>query len=458
MCYYIVYHIFGEISMPKKLFLIFLTVLTVFLSFCIPFSASAYEVTEFEVHAKAGMLASLDTDEILFEKNIDQKIYPASITKIMTGIIILESEKYDPDAKISMTQEILDMVLGTGLSVSLMKAGEEFTQYDLLHLVTVASYGDSTYLAAQYYGGTIENFVKLMNDKAKELGLTATNFTNPVGLHEDNHYTTVRDIFTLTKYALKNEKFREVCDKSRYSFTTSLNSKRTLSTTNFLIDSTTNYYYSAAHGIKTGFTDEAGRCLVSVAYPEDKEYSYICILMGCPDKASERYQFSDSTRLYRWAFNNFSYKEIAKSTEPVCEMPLELSLETDFVPLYFKEPFLSILPNGADDSTIVIKPKLNSESYEAPVKKGQVLGTAEVYYAEKLIGTVDLVSGSNIEASGILVIGKYIKGFFTSVYMKIFLLVVILAVIIFIIMCITMNLSKFKSRRKKYIPYNRKEK
>lgn len=443
--------------MLKKQFLIFFTFLTVLLSFCMPFSVSAYEITEFEITAKAGMLVSLDTGEMLFEKNIDEKVYPASITKIMTAILMLESEKYNPDEKVVMTQEILDMVLGTGLSVSLMKAGEEFTQYDLLHLVMVASYGDSTYLAAQYYGGTVDNFVSMMNQKAKELGLTSTNYTNPVGLHDDNHYTTVRDIYTLTSYALKNETFREVCDKSRYKFSTNYTESRTLSTTNFLLDNTTNYYYSLAHGIKTGFTDEAGRCLVSIAYPENKEYTYLCILMGCPNSSAKSYQFSESAQLYRWAFNNFSYKEIANSTEPVCEMPVELSLETDFVPLHFKEPFLSILPNDADESTIVVKPELNSESCEAPVKKGQVLGKAEIYYAEKLIGTVDLVAGSDVKASKILIAAKYIKNFFTSSYMKILLVVIILAIIIFIIMCINLNISKIRKRRKKYIPYKEKK-
>ncbi len=438
--------------MPKKIFLIFLTILTIALSIFTPLTASAYEVTEFEISAKAGMLVSLDTNEILFEKNIDNKVYPASITKIMTAILILESDKYDPEAKISISKEILDLVLGTGLSVSLMREGEEFTQYDLLHLVLVSSYGDSTYLAAQYYGGSIENFVAMMNAKAKELGLNNTNFTNPVGLHDDNHYTTVRDIYKMTSYALKNETFREVCDKPRYTFSTNFTQNRTLSTTNFLIDNTTNCHYSLAHGVKTGFTDEAGRCLVSVAYPENKEYTYLCILMGCPNNGKSQ-QFTESASLYRWAFNNFSYKEIANSKEPVCEIPVKLSLDTDFVPLHFKEPFVSILPNEADESTIVVKTLLNSESCEAPIKKGQVLGKAEVYYAEKLIGTVDLVAGMNVNSSKILTVSKHAKSFFTSIYMKILLIVVAAAIVLFIILCIYLNYSKIRSRRTKYKPY-----
>ncbi len=441
--------------MLKRIFSVFLTVFLLFSLLGSSLTANAYEVTGFDITAKAGMLVSLDTGETLYENRIDEKVFPASITKIMTATLMLESEKYNPDGKIAMTEEILDMVLGTGLAVSLMKAGEEFTQRDLLYMVLMSSFGDSTYLAAQYYGGTVENFVAMMNAKAAELGLTGTNYTNPVGLHDENNYTTVRDIYILTSYAIKNETFFEVCGSTRYTFTSS-NAKRTLSTTNFLQDTTTNYYYQYAKGVKTGFTDEAGRCLVSTA--SYNGYNYMCILMGCPDKASYKYHFAESAELYRWAFNNFSFKEIANSDEPVCEMPVELSLDTDFVPLYFKEPFVSVLPNEADDSTIVIETHLNSESTEAPIKKGEVLGTAEVIYAERVIGTVDLVAGNDVAQSGILVLAKQIKGIFTSVYMKVLVALAVLAVLIFIIMIIKLNINRLKKRRVRYIPYKNKEK
>lgn len=396
---------------------------------------------------------------MLYENNIDQKVYPASIAKIMTGILILESEKYQPEGKIAMTKEILDLVLGTGLAVSLMSAGEEFTQKDLIYMVLMSSFGDSTYLAAQYYGGTIENFVSMMNQKAQELGLTGTHYSNPVGLHEEETYTTVRDIYTLTKYALQNETFREICEANRYSFPTSKSEKRTLSTTNFLHDPTTNYYYSYCKGVKTGFTEAAGRCLVSTA--SHNGYNYMCIVMGCPNKIGKRYEFLESAELYRWAYNNFSFKEIANSSEPVCEMPVTLSLDTDFVPLYFKEPFVSVLPNEANDSTIVIKTKLNAESTEAPIKKGDVLGKAEVVYAEKVIGTVDLVAGDDVKESGLLIFVEKAKSIFNSVYMKVLVVLAILAALVFIILCIKLNIDKLKKRKVRYIPYkerNRHEK
>lgn len=438
--------------MIKKIFSIIFSVIVIFTCFLAPISVSAYEVTGFEITAKAGALISLDTDEYLYENNIDSKVYPASITKIMTAVIMLESEKFNAEGKVQMSQSALDLVLGTGSVVSHFVAGEEFTQLDLVYLVVMSSFGDCTYLAAEYYAGSVENFVKLMNDKAKELGLNGTNYTNPVGLHDDNNYTTVRDIYTLTKYALSNKIFKEVCETPRYTMSTNFTQKKTLSTTNALQDTTTNYYYQYAKGVKTGYTDEAGRCLVSTA--SNGVCSYICIVMGCPP--NEKKHFTESANLYRWAFNNFSKKTVADSNEPVCEIPVELSFETDFAPLFFKKPFDTILPNDADGSTIVVEPHLISESVEAPIKKGQVLGTADIIYAEKVLGTCELVAGEDIDSNGLLVVLKHIKTALTSVYMKIFLLIILIAVIIFILLCIRLNMSKIKKRKVKYIPYDKK--
>ena len=440
--------------MPKRIFSIIFSVILIFTFIFPTITASAFEATGVDISAKAGMLVSLDTGEILYENNIDEKVYPASITKIMTGILMLESEKYNPDAKIAMTREALDLVLGTGSVVSNLKEGEEITQRDLMHYVLMASSGDTTYLAAIYCSGSVEAFVDLMNNKAAELGLSGTHYANPVGLHDEENYTTVRDIYTLTKYALKNEEFKEITSTPRYTIAaTNMSGERTLTTTNFLQNTNTNYYYQYAKGVKTGFTDEAGRCLVSTA--SYNGYNYMCILMGCP--ATSNRHFADSKALYRWAFNNFSYKEIANSKEPVCEIPLNLSLDTDYASLYFKEPFVSILPNEADDSTIIVKHTLVSESIDAPIKKGDVLGKAEIIYAEKTIGTVDLVAGEDIDSSWILVFWDGVKDFFGSSYMKVFLIIIALIIGLFLLYCIWLNVGKKKKRRVRYIPYNEKE-
>lgn len=438
--------------MPKKIFSTFLCFLII-CSISIP--AFAYEPSGFSVSAKNALLVCLDTDEVIYEKGADEKVYPASITKIMTTILMLESDRYNPEAKVAMTEEVQKLISGTGSSVSNLKIGEEITQLDLVYTVLMSSFGDCTLLAAITYADSVDNFVAQMNAKAQELGLTGTHYENPVGLHDENNYTTARDTYILTKYALQNETFKTVCETARYTIpATNMSGTRTLSTTNFLQDNTTNYYYSYAKGVKTGYTDEAGRCLVSTA--SYNGYNYMCLIFGCPPRKNE--QFVDSRNLYRWAFNNFQYKQVADTDNPICEIGVDLSLNTDFVSLYVEEGFISVLPKDADDSTISINPKTIAQKVDAPIKKGDVLGTAEIVYAEKVIGTVNLVSHEDVEKSTLLAALRAIKQFFTSSYMKIVYILIGLAVLIFIIAVIKLNAGRSKKRKVKYVPYKDKRK
>lgn len=428
---------------------VFCALLIICLIFTPVLTVNAYEPTGIEISANAAMLVSMDTDEVLYEKNADTRVYPASITKIMTTLLILESDKYNPNAKIAMTEEALDLISGTGSSVSLFNAGVEFTQLDLVYMVLMSSYGDCALLAADYYGGSVENFVAMMNTRANELGLTGTHYENPIGLHHEQNYTTARDTYTLTKFALQNETFKEVCESTRHTVNSSAGT-RVLSTTNFLQDNTTNYYYQYAKGVKTGFTDEAGRCLVSTA--SYNGYNYMCIVFGCPPNAKNH--FTESKELYRWAFNNFEFKTVADVTTPVAEIAVEKSFDTDFVSLYVEKSFTSVLPKDANDSTISIVPKPTADTVNAPIKKGQVLGTADIIYAEKVIGTVNLVANENIEQSFILNTLDIVGNFLTSSYMIVVYVLVGVIILIFVIAIIKMNSKKSKKRKIKYKPYN----
>ncbi len=438
--------------MTKKFLCVFFALLVLFGAVSVP--AAAFEPTGFEISAKNALLISLDTDEVIYSKKADERVYPASITKIMTVTLFLESEKFSRDMTITMTEEVLDLISGTGSSVAGLKEGEVISGLDLIYLVLMASYGDATYLGAIYFGGSVDGFVDMMNAKARDLGLNGTHYSNPVGLHDEQTYTTARDTCTLTRYALKNELFKEVCESTRYSMpATNMSQARTLSTTNLMHDSTTSYFYQYAAGVKTGYTDEAGRCLVSTA--SYNGYNYMCILFGCPPNAGRRYEFLESADLYRWAFNNFRYKSVADTDNPICEVTVELSLETDYVSLYVEKSLLSVLPKEADDSTVTVKPNLEEDfTVDAPIKKGQVIGTADIIYAEQVIGTVNLVSGENIEKSMILSVWRSIKQFFASKYMKFVYAALALVVVIFIVAVILMNTGRSKKRKVKYIPYN----
>lgn len=433
-------------------------VFSAFLIICLIFSpiltVNAYEPSGITITANAALLVSLDTGEVLYEKNADQKVYPASITKIMTTLLILESEKYDPEAKIAMTEEALDLISGTGSSVSLLKVGEEITQLDLVYMVLMSSYGDCSLLAATYYGGSVDNFVNMMNTRANELGLNGTHYENPIGLHHEQNYTTARDTYVLTKFALQNATFKEVCESARHTVNTSMSGKRVLSTTNFLQDNTTNYYYTYAKGVKTGYTDEAGRCLVSTA--SYNGYNYMCLVFGCPP--NEKKHFTESSDLYRWAFKNFEFKKVADTTNPIAEIGVDLSLDTDFVSLYVENGFTTVLPKDADDSTISIVPHPIDQKVDAPIKKGQVLGTADIIYAEQVIGTVNLIANENIEKSAMLTVLRAVENFFTSSYMKVVYIIVAVGILVFIFAIIKLNSKSSKKRKIKYVPYDENKK
>lgn len=417
--------------------------------------ASAYQINGFELEAHTAILCSLDTGDILYSKNADEKVYPASLTKMLAAVVLIENTTDLDNEILTYTNEANNEILGTGSVVVGLKIGEKITARQALNCLLISSGGDVAYAIAHHYGGNTDGFVAMMNEKAKEIGMTNSHFGNPVGLHDSETYTTGNDILTLAKYALKHEVFKEVTSTVRYTLPpTNMSAKeRTYTTTNFLTNPTTNYYYSYASGIKTGFTTEAGRCVVSTA--SYNGYNYICVIMGCKNADGRRHEFMDSRSLYRWAFNNFEYKSILDTTKPITEIEVELSLDTDHIPLYAEKNLAQIFPKNADTSTITIKPNLISDTVDAPVKAGDVLGTADVYYSEEKIGTVNLVAGETVNSSLVMVVARVFKNIFTSVAFKVILGLIGLAILIYVAMIIKLNYGRKNHRKVKYIPMDK---
>ena len=201
--------------------------------------------TDVKPQSKSVLLVSMDNGQTVYEKEADKKMYPASTTKIMTYIIAYEN--------------------GTGSSTAFLSdhIGEKVKAIDLFYSLMVPSGNDAAMVLADYVGnGDIKFFVDKMNAKAAELGCTNTHFENPDGLHNKNHYTTARDLVKITNYALTLPNFQKISNTVSY---TCEGDDTALRTTNLLIDGNSEYYYTYAKGIKTGTTDQAGRCLVTTA-------------------------------------------------------------------------------------------------------------------------------------------------------------------------------------------------
>lgn len=442
--------------MKKKLFSLILA-LVIFCSTA--FSVGAFNINSYEMHHQAGLVAYLDNDTVIYDKNADKKMYPASITKLMTAIVMLENIDDLENEYITYSETALNLILGTGSAVYAgdgLKVGEKVRARDALAALLISSSGDVAYAIAEHVGGTVDNFVDMMNKKAEEMGLSGTHYTNPVGLHDDNLYTTARDIYTLAKQAFSTEKIKETLEKVSYTMeATNYHNQLTIYTSNLMINPNSNVYYKYAVCGKTGFTNSAGRCLVSLG--DYNGYKYIAVVLNANTQNGSRYDFIDSANMFRWAFNNFEYKSVLEATTPVAEAPLHLSSEFDHLPICFEGGLKTILPKEADASTIEYKITLSRPEFTAPIQKGTVVGSADVFYAEEKIGTLNLVAGQTIEASPLLVFLDAAKTFLTSSFMKVVYIVVGAAVLFFVVAVIVLNKGKKKNRRVKYIPLSKEE-
>ena len=448
--------------MRKRLSICFFCIILIFSCFSV--SVSAFKPTGFEVNAEGALIASLDTGEVIYSKNADKKLYPASLTKIMTAVILLENTEDLDKEIITVSYDAVHALDGTGSSMGGLFIDEQITARQALYMLMVKSANKCANAVAEHYGGSISGFIGMMNAKAEELGMTGTHYANAHGLHDPEHYTTVNDMYALVKHALSFSVFKEVTSTIRYNMApTNKSPERLLATTVFLQDrhnaASASYYYPYASGIKTGYTDEAGRCLVSTA--SKGGYNYVCVLMNSTVRndrgALVRYEFPDTQKLYDWAFDSFEFKQVVAEGEPVGEAKVNLCWEQDFVPLLIDGGLSSILPKEANASTVEKNITLYEKSFDAPIKKGEVLGTAEISYAGEVLGTVNIVAGETLKANVVLKFGRTLKKAFTSTVFKMIVLIVVLAIVAFFVAVILMN-RKRRSRRGRYRPYKKRRK
>ncbi len=439
--------------MPKKFFCVILSVFFVLSLLLTP--AAAFKPSTFSITAEGCYLASGDNGTPIYEKNADQRFYPASLTKIMTAVVVLDSCD-DLNRMITARKQELDILLGTDSSVLGLVDGEQFSVLEYLYILMVHSANDAANVLAKEFGGSLDGFAQLMNQKAASLGMTGTHYVNAHGLHDENHYTTPKDMFLLTKYALQNPTFREIFGTRRHPLPATNKTQRTrlLATTVFIQDPNSmmpNSYYAPVSGGKTGYTDDAGRCLVTVA--EKNGASYICVIMKCPVKNAAgqkvRYEFGETKQLYEWVFNDFEYRQIYDTNTPVGECPVTLSMDTDHVTLALKEPVNTVIPKNADDSTIQVEIDLHNSPAEAPIAVGQELGTATIRYAGEVIETVPVVATSAVERSGMMAFVKGVVEFFSHRTTHIVLLIFVGLILMFIGYCFWLNRHRKRRRRKR---------
>ena len=399
-----------------------------------------------KVYSDSIYMVNLDTGMPVYEKDPDAKRYPASLTKVMTYIVACEYFDDIENTRIDIKQSVIDKVLDMGMVTSGLEwhTGESLTVLDILYNLMIPVGHDSAMVLADYIGGGSEAaFVDMMNDKADELGCTGTHFTNPTGIHDDNHYTTARDLYLMTKYAMGLPMFSKICSTSTYYLE---NDDFPIITTNYMIDPGRGgeYFYTYATGIKNGTTVEAGRCLISTAVYEG--YAYMCVALHAPYNENkddlEQYCMLEAADLFRWAFLNLTFVTATTKSTPVCEQKVDHAWDTESILLVPESDLNVVLPDDYAEGDIQIVPD-NTDSVSDPINAGDIITTATVFYKGQEFEKINLVAQDSVSVSPILYVTDAVRSVLTSVW---FLMAVAIIVILFIVY---ITVSSSYSRRKK---------
>ncbi len=393
-----------------------------------------------------------ETGKVIFAQNEQQRFQPASLAKIMTAILTLENVK-DLDAEeVRLKLYINEMILGTNSSLGGYWPGDTSTVRDALYALLLRSAGEVALMLADHVGDNVDHFVSMMNEKAKELGCTNTNFTNPHGLHDENQYTTAEDMAKIASYAMSIPEFAKIVSTPRYTVNLTNNPKNhppTLSynNTNELIQTWSSYYYSPVVGIKTGtLTDD--RALAAQATKDGE--TYLLIQLGVPIKTADGQPtepkvltFHQAKELFKWVFDSFSVQSLTTPGQIVSEIPAKLSKTKDFVTLAAQDRQTTLLHQSIDTSLIEFVPHL-PEYVVAPIDEGEVIGTADIMFAGEKLGEVNLVATEKLERSALLASIAYVQNVLHLYWVKFIISLLIISTVTLIIY------SKKKNRHKNY--------
>ncbi|MBQ7624150.1 MAG: D-alanyl-D-alanine carboxypeptidase [Clostridia bacterium] len=411
-------------------------------------AAPAFAAEPPQIDAKAAVLKETTTGTVLFEMNADEKLYPASITKLMTAIVALE--KLDPASEITVSADAIDPLVKENIHAYLLP-GEKIPFMNLLEYLLIPSGNDAANAFAVAAAGSIPEFVTLMNEKAESLGCKNTHFVNAHGLHDDNHYTTANDLLIIAEYAMQNKYIADTVKKTStvLPVTNRHKTETILNTTNFLLGKGgAEYIYKGVTGIKTGSTTPAGLCLT--ASLEHEGLSYISVVLGAgmtPD--GKKGNFIATSRLFDYAKKNFSVQTMIKATTPVLEIPVTTSPDGASVILLPQNNVSALLPNDFDPEKLETSYEDVPESLEAPVTKGQVVGTLRLSYGGRSYGSVPLVCSADLSRSGLLHTLNALKSFFTGKVFMIILGVLGAAVLAAIVWFLLANRKRGRGRRRK---------
>ena len=333
--------------------------------------------------AKSAILVDNATGKVLFEKNADERLAPASMTKLGSMLLIMEaidSGKISVDDEVTISEEAASM----GGSQVFLEAGEVYKVHDLLKGVAIASGNDAVVALAEKIAGSQSEFVDAMNKRFKEIGATNTNFVNAHGLDTENHYSTARDMAIIARELLKHESILEYTSIYEEYLEKNDGTKTWLVNTNKLVR-----FYNGVDGLKTGFTENAGYCLTATAKKDN--FRLISVVMG---EDSTENRSSDTVKMLNYGFNTFKVN-IIKTTEEILRKVRVEGGKENYADIVLLNDATELLKNTDDISNYEFILKV--DTIKAPVKKGDIVGSAEIIDNEgNIVDEVDVTVNKDI--------------------------------------------------------------
>lgn len=454
-----------------------LTVLVMLVTLAVPASETSVHALSFrpafQLESDAAILYHMDTQTVVFEKNADKQCSPAQTVQIMTAAIAIEKAQ-SMEAVIEIPPNVynefekyrqkypLEEFPYNEVTSSYLEEGEQFKVQDLISAMLLESSCEAAYALAYVIGqGSVQNFVNAMNEKAAELGATSTHFTNPHGLYDEGQHTTARDMLLITDYALNLPGFAELsAETTVHTGATNINAEGLeFNNVNLMMNPSSEYYYKGTKGIKTGNSQQSGRCLVTRASRDGQ--NYVAVLFNAPfkqdDYGDDIYtHLSDASKLFEWAFTNLEHKVILEETQEISSARIKYAKGKDYINLKPANDVKCMWLSTEDTSNIVTEIDYIYDEVCAPLEAGTKLGTMKLKYLGNDIGTVDLVAYGDADFSYTKYIAEVFKTYWTSSAFKtafriataLTLLYIALAVYIFMLRVKKRRESRMSSRQK----------